>query len=42
MERLKMERRYRLHTYETDTHGNMSIPALFNYLQDIASAHAAA
>lgn len=37
-----MERRYRLHTYETDTHGNMSIPALFNYLQDIASAHAAA
>jgi len=41
MSRLKMERRYRLHTYETDTHGNMSITALFNYLQDIASAHAA-
>ena len=41
MNRLKMERRYRLHTYETDTHGNMSVTALFNYLQDIASAHAA-
>lgn len=36
-----MERRFRLHTYETDTHGNMSITSLFNYLQDIAGSHAA-
>lgn len=41
MGKMIMERRYRLHSYETDTHGNMSIPALFNYLQDIASSHAA-
>lgn len=42
MNKQRMERRFRLHTYETDTHGNLSIPALFNYLQDIASSHAAA
>jgi acyl-ACP thioesterase len=40
MSEKRMSRRYRLHTYETDTHGNMSIVALFNYLQDIASSHA--
>ncbi|HUS86030.1 MAG TPA: hypothetical protein VMW76_02230 [Bacteroidales bacterium] len=28
---------YRIHAYETDTQGILSIPALFNYLQDIAA-----
>jgi acyl-ACP thioesterase len=37
---IELERRFRIHTYEADTSGRMSPPALFNYLQDIASAHA--
>ena len=32
---------YRVHSYETDTHGELSITGLFNYLQDIAARHAA-
>lgn len=37
---MELEQKFRVHTYETDTTGSMSPPALFNYLQDIAGAHA--
>ena len=40
MNELVKEVSYRIHTYETDTQGYLRIPALFNYLQDIASQHA--
>jgi acyl-ACP thioesterase len=39
---IELERKFRIHTYEADTSGRMSPPALFNYLQDIAAAHAEA
>ncbi|MFN2379334.1 MAG: acyl-[acyl-carrier-protein] thioesterase [Bacteroidales bacterium] len=37
---MELERKFRIHTYEADTEGRMSPPSLFNYLQDIAAAHA--
>lgn len=40
MESLQFEKKYRIHVYETGPDGKLSIYALFNYMQDIASDHA--
>ena len=40
MSDLVYKRNFRVHTYETDTGGHMSLATLFNYLQDTASIHA--
>ena len=40
MSKLVFEKKFRIHSYETDTNGSMSLPTLFNYLQDTASTHA--
>jgi medium-chain acyl-[acyl-carrier-protein] hydrolase len=40
MEPLYFEKEYRVHVYETGPDGKLSLYALFNYLQDIASDHA--
>ncbi len=40
MKNLMYERPYRVNTYEADASGRLSIPGLFNYLQDIAAHHA--
>ena len=42
MNNLVYERRYRVNTYEADASGRLSIPGLFNYLQDAAARHATA
>jgi medium-chain acyl-[acyl-carrier-protein] hydrolase len=34
------EKEYKVHVYETDPYGRLSILSLFNYFQDIASDHA--
>lgn len=34
------EKEYFVHVYETDANGRLTLPGLFNYLQDIASEHA--
>jgi medium-chain acyl-[acyl-carrier-protein] hydrolase len=39
-ESLKFEKRYRVHVYETGPDGRLSLFAMFNYMQDIASEHA--
>jgi len=40
MNNLIFEKKYRIHTYEADASGKLSIPGLFNYLQDAAARHA--
>lgn len=40
MEPIYFEKEYRVHVYETGPDGKLSLYALFNYLQDIASDHA--
>jgi medium-chain acyl-[acyl-carrier-protein] hydrolase len=40
MELKQLEKEYRVHVYETDPDGRVTIWALFNYMQDIASEHA--
>lgn len=40
MNNLVYERPYRVNTYEADASGRLSIPGLFNYLQDAAARHA--
>ncbi len=40
MSKLVFEKKFRIHTYETDTNKNLSLPSLFNFLQDIAASHA--
>lgn len=40
MESFQFEKKYRIHVYETGPDGKLSIYALFNYMQDIASDHA--
>jgi len=40
MESLKYEKNYGIHVYDTGTDGKLTLSALFNYLQDIASDHA--
>ena len=40
MELLQFEKEYRIHVYETGPDGKLNLYSLFNYMQDIASAHA--
>lgn len=40
MEYPKLEKEYQVHVYDTGPDGRMSLHALFNYFQDIASDHA--
>ncbi len=40
MAEMVFEKQFRVNTYETDTSGSLSIPGLFNYLQDAAACHA--
>ncbi|MBN1388046.1 MAG: hypothetical protein JW965_06330 [Bacteroidales bacterium] len=40
MNNLVYDRTYRVNTYEADASGRLSIPGLFNYLQDAAARHA--
>jgi medium-chain acyl-[acyl-carrier-protein] hydrolase len=40
MESLQLEKKYRIHVYETGPDGKLNIYSLFNYMQDIASVHA--
>lgn len=40
MNNLVFENPYRVNTYEADASGRLSIPGLFNYLQDAAARHA--
>lgn len=42
MTELIHERPYRVNTYEAEAAGRLSIPGLFNYLQDAAALHASA
>jgi acyl-ACP thioesterase len=39
-ESFQLEKEYRIHVYETGTDGRLSLAALFDYMQDIASDHA--
>jgi medium-chain acyl-[acyl-carrier-protein] hydrolase len=41
MDLLQFEKEYRVHVYETGPDGRLNLYSLFNYLQDIASDHAA-
>lgn len=41
MEYPKLEKEYSVHVYDTGPDGHLSLHALFNYFQDIASDHAA-
>jgi len=41
MDKQVFEKSFRINTYEADASGRLSIPALFNYLQDTAAHHAA-
>ena len=36
----QFEKEYRVHVYEMDPDGTLSLPSLFNFMQDIASEHA--
>jgi acyl-ACP thioesterase len=40
MEQSQFEKEYRVHVYDTGPDGRVSLTALFNYMQDIASDHA--
>lgn len=40
MSNIVYERPYRVNTYEADASGKISIPGLFNFLQDVAARHA--
>jgi medium-chain acyl-[acyl-carrier-protein] hydrolase len=40
MEMSEFEKDYNVHVYETGANGKLTLPGLFNYLQDIASTHA--
>jgi medium-chain acyl-[acyl-carrier-protein] hydrolase len=40
MEAFQFEKEFSIHVYETGPDGRLSLPSLFNYMQDIASDHA--
>lgn len=40
MEPFQFEKEFRVHVYDTGPDGRLSLPSLFNYMQDIASDHA--
>jgi acyl-ACP thioesterase len=40
MAKLKLQKEYKIHVYETGVDSKLNVASLFNYLQDIASDHA--
>ena len=40
MELFQFEKEYRIHVYETGPDSKLTLSAMFNYMQDIASDHA--